>query len=555
MAVKSIVDIELAGGDKFERFAALFSKYEAALAKTPAAWGKVGKEQAHLAQQAARMTASLLAQNQLHHELANEQAKQNLALEKSQRVWASIGHTAKSVASTVGHITLSLLKWGALLGGAGGLFSIYGIGRGISEVVGERRSAMGLGLSIGQQSAFGINFSRLLDTGQYLSWVAGAEQDVTKQAPFYSLLGHGLSGNTERDAMSMLMAMRRLARTTPLNMLGPEFSALGINVSPQDIRRLSSMGNSEFQNLVSGNRADIRRLGMHDSTAKAWQDFITQMERATTQIRNTFVVALGPLAGPLKNLSAGIVHVLQVATGKHGLITEGINNLADWLNKFNGKITKPEFLKSVDQFVSDAGVVAQAFHKVAQAVANPAETAYSYGLGGTPNLNGPNGMPPALSSQKFKDYMAAAEKRYFLPPGILAKLAMAESSGNPNAVNKQSGAAGLFQLMPSYYKWRGIDPLDPVASTDAAASLFGTYYAKYHGDLEKAVAAWGGMANPDALFAKFPKDWQSHLSQREIRNGLAREEYRVTGDPRFLIQINNNTGGSAVVSAAGLGAP
>lgn len=553
MAVKSVVEIALEGSDKFERFQALYAKYEAALAKQPAAWKKATGATAEMGQQLQKMTAALLAQNQLHHDIAQEEKRQNEALGKSDRLWSSIGGKVKSVASTIGHVTLSLLKWGAILGGAGGAFSLYGIGRAIEGVSDQRRSAMGLGLSIGQQTSFGINFSRLLDTGQYLSWIAGMEQDVTKQAPFYSLTGGAPTGNTEADAMRMLMAMRRLARTTSLGMLGPEFSVFGLQMSPEDQRRLAGMGNSEFQQLVAGNRSDIAKTNVPDRLAKGWQDFLTQMRLAGKQIEKTFVVGLAPLQGPLTRLSGSIAHVLEVAMRKNGLLAKGVEGLADWLDKFNGKISKPEFLKNLEQFTSDIGVLAQAIHAVTSAIANPKLTAYSMGVGGPPSM-----MDAGLSqvkSQQFASYLSAVEKRYMLPAGVMSKLMMAESGGNPRAVNKQSGATGLFQLMPEYYKWRGVNPFDPVQEADAAGSLFGTYYAKYKGDLEKAVAAWGGMANPDALFAKFPKDWQSHLSQREIRNGLAREEYRVTGDPRFLIQINNNTGGSAVVSAAGLGAP
>jgi hypothetical protein len=58
------------------------------------------------------------------------------------------------------------------------------------------------------------------------------------------------------------------------------------------------------------------------------------------------------------------------------------------------------------------------------------------------------------------------------------KIAFCESTYNPNAVNPSSGAAGLFQFLPS--TWAGTpfassSPFDPQANASAAAWLLQTY--------------------------------------------------------------------------------
>ena len=64
------------------------------------------------------------------------------------------------------------------------------------------------------------------------------------------------------------------------------------------------------------------------------------------------------------------------------------------------------------------------------------------------------------------------EKKFGLPQGYLAQTASIESGGDPNAVNKGSGAAGLFQFVPSTAKQYGLsDPHDVIASTYAAGKL------------------------------------------------------------------------------------
>lgn len=64
------------------------------------------------------------------------------------------------------------------------------------------------------------------------------------------------------------------------------------------------------------------------------------------------------------------------------------------------------------------------------------------------------------------------ENEFGLPPGYLAKTAQVESSGNPNAQNRNSSAGGLFQFIDKTAAQYGLaNKFDPVASTDAAARL------------------------------------------------------------------------------------
>lgn len=62
--------------------------------------------------------------------------------------------------------------------------------------------------------------------------------------------------------------------------------------------------------------------------------------------------------------------------------------------------------------------------------------------------------------------------KYGLAPDYLPRVAQIESNGDPKAINRQSGAAGLFQFMPKTAAGYGLrNPFDPEASTDAAARL------------------------------------------------------------------------------------
>lgn len=61
---------------------------------------------------------------------------------------------------------------------------------------------------------------------------------------------------------------------------------------------------------------------------------------------------------------------------------------------------------------------------------------------------------------------------YNIPKEILYTIANIESSGNPNAKNKSSGASGLFQIMPRYFEDYGVSQdtvFNPFINAEAAA--------------------------------------------------------------------------------------
>ncbi|UBN55311.1 transglycosylase SLT domain-containing protein [Pantoea agglomerans] len=87
------------------------------------------------------------------------------------------------------------------------------------------------------------------------------------------------------------------------------------------------------------------------------------------------------------------------------------------------------------------------------------------------------------------------EQMYRLPEGLLRSVAIAESSGDPNAMSG-AGAQGLFQLMPGTAKDLGLhgnESFDPVKSAGAAAKYLSQLLKANGGDLSKALASynWG----------------------------------------------------------------
>lgn len=85
--------------------------------------------------------------------------------------------------------------------------------------------------------------------------------------------------------------------------------------------------------------------------------------------------------------------------------------------------------------------------------------------------------------------------RYKLPPGLMPAIIGAESSWNPNAINKESGAMGLPQFMKktgNAYGLHGADFFDPIKSTDAMGRYLHDLDKRYDGDVAKMLTSYNG---------------------------------------------------------------
>ncbi|AYN30268.1 lytic transglycosylase domain-containing protein [Buttiauxella sp. 3AFRM03] len=77
----------------------------------------------------------------------------------------------------------------------------------------------------------------------------------------------------------------------------------------------------------------------------------------------------------------------------------------------------------------------------------------------------------------------------------MSAIAEKESSWNPLAINKESGAAGLFQFMPGTAKGYGLegdDVFDPNKATIAAAKYLQDNMKCYDGDIAKSLTQYNG---------------------------------------------------------------
>lgn len=98
---------------------------------------------------------------------------------------------------------------------------------------------------------------------------------------------------------------------------------------------------------------------------------------------------------------------------------------------------------------------------------------------------------------------------------LLDSVALTESGGQ-NGLVSRAGARGVYQLMPDTASWLGVNPDDPVQAREGARRLLEKLEQHYHGDTDKALAAYnGGQGHIDQIVSQFGNDWRAHLTSME----------------------------------------
>lgn len=89
-----------------------------------------------------------------------------------------------------------------------------------------------------------------------------------------------------------------------------------------------------------------------------------------------------------------------------------------------------------------------------------------------------------MAAGPYQDAAIAAANKYGVPQNMFLWQIGQESGWDPNAKNPTTTATGLGQFVKGTAQQFGIDPLDPLASLDAAA--------KYDAMLYKQTGSWQG---------------------------------------------------------------
>ncbi|MCJ2184309.1 lytic transglycosylase domain-containing protein [Novosphingobium sp. 1949] len=95
----------------------------------------------------------------------------------------------------------------------------------------------------------------------------------------------------------------------------------------------------------------------------------------------------------------------------------------------------------------------------------------------------------AAGPSRWRTHVARLAAKYDISPALLEAVVWQESRWNEGA-RSHAGARGLAQLMPGTARTMGVDPDDPAANLEGGARYLRQQLDAFHGDLEKALAAY-----------------------------------------------------------------
>jgi hypothetical protein len=243
--VKKILQVEV-DDTQFKRFSEVFDRYKAAVAKLPQDWQKIGIAAGGVAE------AHVRAGEATEKQTASLQ-KQATALNSSKRDsdsifqnWRSIAGSASEVDKALERSVVKMAKWwalaGGVLGGLGVVGSLFGLDRLARSIGATRTSAMGLGITYGQNQAYNTNYSRLVHPGDIMSNISTAKYDLASDQ-YKALMAAGISQKdiaNKNPAQIFSEFMHRIPEIfagVPKDRIGTTASQYGLNslMSTQDI--------------------------------------------------------------------------------------------------------------------------------------------------------------------------------------------------------------------------------------------------------------------------------------------------------------------------------
>lgn len=353
--VKSILEIDV--NDKaFKDFAARFEKYRDAVKKLPGAWKETEKVTDNLTENFVSMTAAVLAQTDAM-KAANRQYG------GAERATAQMARNTAKTAANIAGATLNLFKWigiGSLLGGAG----LFGIGSIANAVGSQRRSALGLGITTGQQSAYGVAYNRFVDTNSMLGNIADAKSDWSKRWVFGAMgMGNPDGQNPAQLGVDMMVRAKEMFDKSGQSEQEAKASGLLEIFSMEDLRRLHNTSMKELREREGEYNGSVGQLSRQDEINKKWQDFSDRVRNSGYVLQGLIVDKLGGKIIPaLDKLSRASVDVLDKFLG-NPKFDEWIDSIGTGIEKLASYIGTPEFASKMKTFSGDIVAVADGVHK------------------------------------------------------------------------------------------------------------------------------------------------------------------------------------------------
>ena len=340
MPNKEIIRVEI-DDSEFSEFKKKFDAYEAAVKAMPGEWQKSGTEIIAQKSHFEVMADSIRSQAEDVENLVISHGKLGAALDGTAIALAGMARSGKQFSGHIFQATASLRHWTKLtavfsgLVGAGGLFGINRMAESVSR---NRTSAVGLGVTYGEQASFLANFGRLGNVEGLLQGFSGAETDISKQYALRQYLGHSASGDPAKDFAEGLGRFKTLVDSTPKELLGPALQQRGYNklgLDTEFAQTVKGMSREEIEQISRGYGADLAtRLGLSPEISKKWTEFTTKLEKAGEDIDTILWKGTSKLTKPLEDLSLGFEHLVSALFRDGSPISGWIKHAGEGISKF-----------------------------------------------------------------------------------------------------------------------------------------------------------------------------------------------------------------------------
>lgn len=573
----SIIQIDVQD-EKFKAFASAFEKYKASMKDLPKGWAAAGAGVAKMAGDTEKSFKGLLKTNK----------DLNSSFKDGYGTLKDVSKVSKDIAANFASTALSIAKWVSFSGLIGG----FGLGALAANASDVRRQAQGYGVSTGDLRATTTNFGKYIDAESTLSKIANLQNDLAQKQILTRLGGH--EGETSAQMLPALV--KNAVKQFNAGGKSSQYAeAMGLTqvFSLEELRRLSSLTQSELEKTISDFQRDRTVLAVSDEDSQLMQNFWIQVKRSGEQLETGFIKALAPLAPQLEALSKAVGTAITDFLGSKE-VKQALQDFTHWIGS-------PEAKEAVKGFIDGLVAISKAIVNVITMFGGGkahedtvrgqvdktagAQKGYTYKdgkidannpenyIGGTTwygklinsqndkyneglkNQNISSGkidfsastpatpkgqnditMPSPVKAQQFLAGVEAADK---LPEGVLDKMWAAESGRGKN-MTSAVGAEGHFQFMPATAKEYGLNnPYDFNSSAEAAGKKIKHLLDKYKGNIADALAAYNwGEGNLDKFIAgkngaHLPKETNDYLH-------------------KFGITVNNAAGSDLVITSNGL---
>lgn len=352
----------------FKKFVETFEKYKGQLANQQDAWKEVndaitemGENIEEQIDSAARLTDEEAKRADMLRKIAEQRERDDKAQADREKEAGKRRDKAieqvKKYAAGVANAAMSLTKWVSIdsaVALTGGMLSMWGLDRFANYAGDARKSAMGMGVGIGQMQRAGVAMSPYFDANQTIDRVANMQGDPTQWASF-AMMGLNPQGKDPGELTLQAAARARsMFKKDNGNLAIAQAQGLTNIFSPEELRRMAGETDKNFNADQKMARTASLNQGLSNDTARKWQTFTQTLDNAGYSIKNQLIDKLTTLTGPLEHVEKAFVYMVSEALTRTNLdgIANGIEAFAKWLNS-------PEFHNGLKIFMDDIVLVAQ----------------------------------------------------------------------------------------------------------------------------------------------------------------------------------------------------